>query len=176
MMGNKPSRSGLKGLIKAVNARGLSGIDRRLSASRAVMAWRADLLNDLGGEDNCSTQQKTIVELASRSVLFLNHIDAFLLETPSLINRKAKKILPILLQRQTLCDSLLRQLTALGLQRQAKRLPTLAEYLEQTPDESPSPCDADAAGNVQNDAAGESVKQDQSDDAPSQQSDEGQTP
>jgi hypothetical protein len=130
-MGSRQERIGLKGLIRTVSAKGLRGVDARSAASRAVRDWRRALFDDLGGEANCSTQQRTLVDMASRSVLILNHIDAFLLETPTLLNRKLKKIAPIVLQRQTLADGLLRHLTALGLERRGRPLPSLAEYLSE---------------------------------------------
>jgi hypothetical protein len=62
------------------------------------------LIQDLGGEDSISTQQRTMVELASTSKLLLGSIDALLLSQPSLFTRN-KTVLPVI-QRQQLADGL----------------------------------------------------------------------
>jgi len=49
--------------------------------------------------------------------LYVDHCDAFLMEQPSLILKRRKTVLPILLQRQQLADSLARTLSLLGLER-----------------------------------------------------------
>ena len=82
--------------------------------------WRLELVNDLGGEDNISTQQSALIDLAVKSKLLLDSIDAWLLTQPTLINKRKKSLLPVVLQRQTLADGLARYLAQLGLERRHK--------------------------------------------------------
>jgi hypothetical protein len=113
----KRSRHGLTALKSAVKCRGLSAIDTRTRAARSLMQWRSELLRDLGGEENLSAQRIALVDTAVRSKLFIDHVDAFLLEQKSLVNRRARSVLPVLHERQTLVDSLVRLLGQLGLNR-----------------------------------------------------------
>jgi hypothetical protein len=44
------SRHGLNALKTRVTIRELTAIDRRTAAAQALLAWRAELLGDLGGD------------------------------------------------------------------------------------------------------------------------------
>src|SRR6267154_3367857 len=129
MMANKGSRHGLTALKRVVSARGIDGLDARTTAVRAVNEWRAALVNDLGGEQAISTQKAALVDVAARTMLYLNHLDAFLMSQPSLVNKRKKAILPVLRERQILADSFSRLLSQLGLQRIPKAIPSLQDYL-----------------------------------------------
>jgi hypothetical protein len=63
-----------------VKVRGLQAIDRRTSAARALLGWRKDLLDDLGGETAVSAQQMALVEAAVRTRLYVDHVDAWIME------------------------------------------------------------------------------------------------
>lgn len=127
--GNANARThGLYSLKRAVNEVGLKAIDGRSAVGRALSQWRADLVHDLGGQDNVSTQQEALIDLAVKSKLLLDSVDAWLLTQPSLVNRRKKALLPVVRERQQLADGLARYLGQLGLERRVK-VPTLAEYL-----------------------------------------------
>ena len=82
------------------------------------------------GQFECPT--KAIVETAVRTRLFLEHVDAYLLALPSLVNRQKRALLPIVRERIQLADALSRYLGQLGLERKARDLtPTLAEIRQQ---------------------------------------------
>lgn len=115
----KAAKRGILTLMRRVKARGMSAVDRRSAGYRAVKAWRAEMVEALGGEQQVSPQRLTLLELAARSRLFLDHIDSYLLELPTLIIRRRKSVIPIVEQRQRLADSLARQLQTLGLDRVA---------------------------------------------------------
>ncbi len=87
-------------------------------------------MQDLGGAEAISTQQRAVVDLAVKSKLILDSIDNWLLQQPSLINLRRRALLPVVIQRQQLADGLLRALEKLGLERRAKPVPALREYLE----------------------------------------------
>jgi hypothetical protein len=93
------------------------------------MAWRQDLLSALGGQDATSPQEQALVDLVVRTKLYVDSIDAWIMEQPSLVQARRKSILPVLRERQTLADSLARLLGQLGLQRRAKDVPNLQAYL-----------------------------------------------
>src|SRR2546422_775484 len=77
------SRHGLVTLKATLRALGPRVIDRRTRMGRALAAWRADLVRDLGGD--VTTAQTALVDLAVRTKLLLDSIDAWLLVQPSLV-------------------------------------------------------------------------------------------
>jgi hypothetical protein len=87
-----------------------------------------DLVRDLGGDT--SIQQDTIIDLAVKSKLIIDSVDAWLFAQPSLVNARKKALLPVVIQRQQLADSLARYLIQLGLERRTK-VQTLAEMLDE---------------------------------------------
>jgi hypothetical protein len=87
------------------------------------------LLTDLGGEEAISAQELALVELAARTRLYVDHLDAFLLEQESLVNKRRKALLPVVRERQALVDSLARILGQLGLERRARPVKSLHDYL-----------------------------------------------
>ncbi len=126
---NRP-RTGLRALKGRVAIRGLAAIDRRTAAARALLDWRRELLADLGGEPQLSASQKALVELAARTRLYIDHVDAHLMEMSSLVTRRGR-LKPLVEQRQRLVDSLARVLGQLGLERRAKPVTDLQTYISQ---------------------------------------------
>jgi hypothetical protein len=104
-------------LKRAINELGRRAIDRRTVLGKALEQWRAHLIADLGGPDSVSTQQAAIVDLAVKTKLLVDSIDAWLLTRPTLINARKRALLPVVLQRQQLADALARYMTQLGLNR-----------------------------------------------------------
>lgn len=123
------TRHGLTALKAKVKMRGLAAIDRRSAPARALIAWRREMVADLGGEGQLSAQQLALIDLATRTRLYVESLDAWLMEQPSLILKRRRAVLPVLRERQQLADSLARLLGQLGLERRAKSIPTLNEYL-----------------------------------------------
>ena len=123
------TRHGLNALKARVKVRGLGAIDERTAAAQALLAWRRELVADLGGEDSISAQQRALVELAARTRLYVDSLDAWIMEQPSLVNARKRAVHPILLQRQQLADALARYMTQLGLERRVKEVRDLRTYL-----------------------------------------------
>jgi hypothetical protein len=119
---------GLYIMKKALMRLGSKAIDRRYSVGKALSKWRADLIEDLGGD--VSTQQGALVDLCVKSKLILDSIDAWLLIQPSLVNARKKSLLPVVRERQALADGLARYLQTLGLERRVKTK-SLDEILEE---------------------------------------------
>jgi hypothetical protein len=138
--------------------RGLSAIDGRTLAAQALIAWRNQLLTDLGGEESVSAQQSALVELAARTRLYIDHLDAFLLEQESLVNKRKKALLPVVRERQALVDSLARILGELGLERRAKPVKSLHEYLAEKAASLDAQGDEGAAGRPNHSPAGQSCE------------------
>jgi len=131
----KKTRLSMKALKGKIQLRGLAVVDRRTSGARHLIAWRDELVTALGGSENVSPQRAALIELCVRQKAVLDHIDAFLLEMPTLINVRQKKLVPLVEQRTRLADHLARLLGQIGLERVPKPVPSLAEYLAQTENE-----------------------------------------
>jgi hypothetical protein len=123
------ARTGLNALKARVKIRGLDAIDKRTAAGRALVEWRRELIADLGGEAAVSAQQRAIADLVVRTKLYVDSLDAWLMAQPSLVLARKRAVLPVLVERQRLADSLARMLAQLGLERRMKPAPTRAEYL-----------------------------------------------
>jgi hypothetical protein len=123
------TKHGLTTLKKAVRVLGGRAIDRRTSIGRALEDWRHSLLSDLGGIDQTSAQQRQIVDLALKTKLLLDSIDGWLVKQPSLVNHRKRALLPVVVQRQSIADALARYMGQLGLERKAKRVLSLTDYL-----------------------------------------------
>ena len=130
-MARRPySRHGLNALKARVKVRGLSAIDQRTAEARALLDWRKELLADLGGREIVTAGQLALVDLAARTRLYVDHLDAYLLEqTCGLVNKRRRAVYPVLRERQGLVDSLARLLGQLGLERRPREAPSLSEYI-----------------------------------------------
>jgi hypothetical protein len=95
----------------------------------SLRAWQDALFADLGGEVNCSAQERVLVDLATKTMLMLQHVDAFLLSQPSLINKSRRTLYPVVLQRTTIANSLAQYMGQLGLKRRPKTLPSPHDYI-----------------------------------------------
>ena len=130
------SRTGLNALKARVKVKALASIDKRTLAAKSLLSWRDELLVDLGGAERVSSQQRALVEMATRTRLYIEHLDFFLMDQDSLVNKRRKCVLPVLRERQQLVDSLARILCQLGLERKAKPVPALTELAERYPENS----------------------------------------
>jgi hypothetical protein len=123
------SRHGLNALKARVKVRGLTSIDMRTAAAQALLAWRRELIADLGGEEAVSAQERTLVELAVRTRLYVDSLDAWIIAQPSLVNARKRSVQPVVLQRQQLADALARYMNQLGLERRVREVKDLRSYL-----------------------------------------------
>jgi hypothetical protein len=117
----KPRRSytrhGLTAPMVRIKLAGFSAIDRRTAAARATLAFKHELIAALGGEAQLSPQRRKLIDMVARASLLLDHVDAWLFQQRSLVNARAKTLLPVLVQRQAIADHLTRLLDKLGLDR-----------------------------------------------------------
>jgi hypothetical protein len=125
----KPKRD-QHGLRAVRNALSRGKIDNRCRVARLVNEWKASLVRDLGGEDQLSAQKMALIEVVCRTRLMLESVDFWLLEQPSLVQKKKRQLLPVVSERTRLADSLTRTLSQLGLERVPQDATSLAEYLK----------------------------------------------
>ena len=124
----KPKRLYVKhGLTRHLKAR-MRQLDGRSSLAQAVAHYRAELLSSLGGAENLSAMETTIVEMCSRDWLIIQHMDSFILQTGAFSKRR-RAAYALTMQRMTISDALSRRLAMLGLQKRSKQIPSLSEYL-----------------------------------------------
>lgn len=125
------ARTGLNALKARVKVKGLAAIDRRTAGAQELIAWRDQLVADLGGEDDLTAAKRALIDAAARTWLYVSCIDAFLLEQRCLVNRRRRCLLPVVRERQQLVDSLARVLGQLGLERRTRKIPDLQEYVRE---------------------------------------------
>ena len=113
-------KHGLTAAKRNLRTWGERAIDGRTRTGKALAAWKDALIEDLGGEEQVSAQQLTVLELAARTKVLLDGIDAWLFEQPSLVNKRDRKLFAVVKERQQLADSLARYMSMLGLERRAK--------------------------------------------------------
>jgi hypothetical protein len=104
-------------------------IDRRTRVGKALAQWRNEVVRDLGGAAALSAAQLALIDQAARTKLLLDSVDTWLLQQPTIVNKRSKSVMPVVRDRLALCDSLLRHLDKLGLDRRATDVPDLATYL-----------------------------------------------
>jgi len=120
------SRAGRVALKSKIATRGLVALDRRTASARALLAWRLQLIDALGGAEQISPQQVTLVELVCRLKVFLDDADAFLLNMPTIVIKRKRKLLPLVKERTLLAAELRATLALLGL----KKIPKLVSSIE----------------------------------------------
>jgi hypothetical protein len=124
-------RSGIYALRRALDELGSRGelLDESTAVGRELAKWKAALLEDLGGAERVSTQERALVDLVVRDRLLLESVDAWLLGQSKLVNGRRFAIIPALVQRMTIAEGYSRRLQVLGLRRRERPAPSLAEYL-----------------------------------------------
>ncbi len=108
--------------------------DERLSPlERAVRGWRDEILMDLGGPETVSAAKRAVLDAAVGSKIILSSLDGFLFELASsgrgMVNRRGRYAYRIVNDRMRVADSLVKQLAALGLDRQERQPLDLGQYL-----------------------------------------------
>jgi hypothetical protein len=112
----------------------LPGIDGRSAWVRRCKDVIAAHLSDLGGVDNCSAAERSIVRRASVLTVELERMEA-VFATASEASAED------LDTYSRISANLRRLLEAIGLQRRAKPVPTMQEFLRSLPHEQPQHAD-----------------------------------
>jgi hypothetical protein len=112
-------QSGTYTLKRAVQTLGSRALPtKRTALGRELQAWRVSLIADLGGDP--STVQVALIDMAVRSKLIVDSVDAYLLELPALVDKRHRRLWPVVRERQALVGQLQTILRDLGLERKAK--------------------------------------------------------
>lgn len=120
---------GLHTLKATLDRLGGRALDPDSEVGRAAAAWRAELVQDLGGEEAVTAQQATVIDLAVRTKILLDSVDGYLVQLESLVNKRKRAVWPVVQQRQQLADALAKYMQQLGLERRSKPVPSLHEYI-----------------------------------------------
>lgn len=103
----------------------LPDVDNRSLWVRRFRDVRALHLQDLGGEENCSVAEQSIIRRAALLTVELERLEMIFAQDGGASDFKIE-------QYQRLANSLRRLLEAVGLQRRARNVtPTVAEYVRQ---------------------------------------------
>jgi hypothetical protein len=137
-------RSGIYTLKRAVQALGSRALPPgNTTLGRELRAWRNSLVADLGGPDAISTQRASLIEMATTTRLLVSSVDAYLLSLPSLVDKRHRRLWPVVRERQALVGQLQAILRDLGLERRAKDATDIAAALaalhEKPSGNAPSP-------------------------------------
>jgi hypothetical protein len=123
-------KSGVYALKRAVKTLGSRSLPPAKTAlGRALREWRESLIADLGGSDIVTTQQLAIVDMAVRTKLLVDSVDAYVLGMPSAVNKRNRCLYPVVKERQALVSQLQSLLRDLGLERRVQPTQSLATYL-----------------------------------------------
>ena len=98
----------------------------------AAREWRQAVLADLGGAEATPATLAALLDAATGSKILLDSLDRYvflLAEQNGLVNRRNRRVFAIVADRMRVADGLTRQLQALGLERRAKTVPRLEEYV-----------------------------------------------
>src|SRR5207249_4224128 len=87
----------LKNAVAKLGSRALPS--SRTALGRALREWRGALVSDLGGPEAITTQQAALVEMAVRTKLLLDSVDAYVLSMPSPVNKRARCLFPVVKER-----------------------------------------------------------------------------
>jgi hypothetical protein len=90
---------------------------------------RDALVAQLGGIDEVTPAQAQLIDLAVSAAMQLDSVDAYLLSLPSLVDKRNRRVWPVVRDRMALSAHVQSLLTTLGLRRKAKRVQSLDQYL-----------------------------------------------
>ena len=119
------SRHGLHLLKRRVMVQGLNSLDRRAGPVRALFDRRAELIEALGGEQTVTPQQTALIELATRTRLYVKDK----LEKLGKANQEGVELLSPLARRVPV-SALLDDLEADYRLRQVKSWPQIQSHLK----------------------------------------------
>jgi len=96
-------------------------IDRRSVEWQFIQAWMKDLVRDLGGAEGLTTVQRTVINTAARTKLYMDKLDEFLITKHSMTDKVLTRW--ALEQRTKMALNLSRNLERLGKRGKKLRAP-----------------------------------------------------
>jgi hypothetical protein len=110
-----------------------SGMYRRQPPSpevqQAMAELRAQLIADKGGEENVSTAERMLIDLAVDAYMKKQSVAAFLLTLPELVDKRRRRVWQVVKDDVSLGTHLQSLLRDLGLERRAKDVDDLHSYI-----------------------------------------------
>jgi hypothetical protein len=123
-------RHGFHALSKAV---GSGSLDGRSALARALASWRGEIEAALGGPDQLSPQEATLLQLAAGDAALVALADAEIARLGDRViagRGAARRFVALVADRQRVASSLAERLRLLGLKRRPKPAPSLREAME----------------------------------------------
>jgi hypothetical protein len=118
------------GLKAALKRRGLRALDGRSSLARNVAAWRAEVIQDLGGD--LSRAEATVLDMAAAGVAVLHVVDAWIGAHPEqIVNGRKRSVAPVVRERIAVAAHVKDLLVTLGIRRRPPPTKTLMEVLRE---------------------------------------------
>jgi hypothetical protein len=111
-------------------------LDKRTTIGKRLDDWAQEIIADLGGD--VSAAQRQVIDMAVRTKLLVDSIDAWLLAQPAILSVRKRALFPVVQQRQQLADALVRYLGLLGLKRQARRFDLPSRAAARVPSPRPA--------------------------------------
>ncbi len=75
-------------------------MDRRTGVGKAPADWRESLIADLGGQDAVTTRHLAMVDMAVRTKLLVDSVDAYVLAMPSAASKRSRCLYPGVKERR----------------------------------------------------------------------------
>jgi hypothetical protein len=140
----KRQQHGLTPAKKALKKHGTGALDQRTTEAKELARWKDALVEDLGGPDQISTQQETLIELAARQIVLLHLIDNWVFAAPDqrVFRKRDKTVYALTKERQRIADGLARYMAQLGMDRKARKGRDLTTWIAELEDEN---CDDSAS-------------------------------
>jgi len=122
-------RHGLHSLQAAIREVGAQPLDGRSAVSKALQAYKRELVDDLGGD--LTTAQMTLVDLAAQKKLMVDTAVAWIAQNlPVVVSEEDVRFVSLVKEAESISMNLAKILGQLGIERRTKPVGTLAEYLE----------------------------------------------
>lgn len=130
--GAKPNRkpgapkANKNAMTHGLYSRDAGRIDLRKREDRAVFETLQAIERDLG---DLSAQQALILAGIGRQLRDLHRVEAYLAGLKSIVNKRRRSLLPVVIEKHRMLESIRRDLEALGLERVKREPMKLQEYL-----------------------------------------------
>jgi hypothetical protein len=124
------TRHGYRALKRRVLIFGNDAVDKRTTGGREIALWIEGQLNHLGGKDEVTHPELTLVKRASVLEVLIRHVETDILGRGILLGRGKSKPHPLLADYRQLLREQRETLTLLGLKRRPKKIVSLNEYVE----------------------------------------------
>lgn len=128
--GNVNARKhGISTARKLLKDWGTLALDGRSPIVKERNAWLARVVEDKGGRENLSELKLTHLEGLADEWLIVRSVTLYVLTLPSLANKRKRTLHPVVMQWQQLKDGFARRCQMAGLEREARKVPELGDYL-----------------------------------------------